>query len=155
MYGVHRYSTLRRKAYLAERVIRTLREMFMRHFIENDTLNWYDVLATIVRAYNHKIHSETNQTPWNVYINHHQLPYIDNKPRVITVHDENFRYQVGDYVRIKNKRSIFDKGFGKVFGDNDYRIKMKAYVRGSDGGWLKAYRVSGYEGILYESDLRI
>ena len=51
------------EAVFAERFDRTIRDLLKRVVFEKGDVNWIDVLPTITKQYNNRIHSSTKLTP--------------------------------------------------------------------------------------------
>lgn len=111
LYGVNHYNTYScKKAAIAERVIRTIKERLFKYFSLNGTYRWIDILSEIIKNYNHTKHSTINMKPCDVN--------KDNESKVM-VAAYNFikiatgerKFKVGDIVRISKYKHIFEKGY--------------------------------------------
>ena len=127
MNRYHTYSG--RKAHLAERVIRTLRELLIKTMMMNNSLDWVRSISQVVYAYNCKlVHSSIGMTPIQAF-NGGLKVEVKQVARVISGYDDNFKFQEGDRIVTKVKRDVFDKGFGPVFINDVYTVRVKAYVK--------------------------
>ena len=98
------------KAAVVERFNRTLKTYMWRYFTHKQTRTYVDVLADLVYAYNHRIHSVIKMAPadvteevsrqvyFNLYRNKH---LVKQKPKLV----------VGDHVRVTREKSTFEKGY--------------------------------------------
>ena len=95
-------------ATMAERTIRTLRDILAKYFAENKTFKWIDVLPKIVHSLNHRIQSTTKMRPADV--NYKNAEKLRSK---LYDHQHVFKkkpkYKVGDLVRVSAKKILFRK----------------------------------------------
>ena len=89
------------KAMLAERVIQDYK-MFIRN--KWDGRNWIEWSEEFVEFYNHKRHSVTKQTPYDVFIQ-------GKHPRIITDKKKyrDDKLSIGDVVRVRRTKGVLDK----------------------------------------------
>ena len=101
-----------------ERVQRTIQNIIYKYMTENNTDKFIDKLQNIVSSYNNRIHTSIKMTP-----NDAELPKNQN----ILFHRANKRYRemdkkhsnrkpkykVGDFVRLKELRNKFARGYKK------------------------------------------
>lgn len=139
------------KASIVERVQRTLKSKIFRYLYHNNTKRYVDVLPHFVHAYNSSIHRTIGTTPikksscsTSNVINH-----PNNKKIKI-----NFRYSVGDYVRVSRVPSQFSKAFEGTFNSEIF-IVNKQLMRSN----IKVYQLKDLngeiiEGIFYEEEMQ-
>ncbi|KAJ8974988.1 hypothetical protein NQ317_003177 [Molorchus minor] len=104
-WDINHYSTFStKKAAIVERVIRTLKTWLYTEFSARGSYNWLNILPTITRKYNNKIHRTINMRPSEVtsstLLEAYSHPKIALKPK----------YHIGDIVRISKYKGVFDKG---------------------------------------------
>lgn len=87
---------------IVERFNRTLALLFNKWREATGKKKWYKVLNDVVYNYNHSYHRTIKATPYDVWKG------IDTNKQSIKVVDYDFK--VGDRVRIKLAKKIFDKG---------------------------------------------
>ena len=93
---------------VVERSIRTLRERLTRQMIFDNTTTWLGSLDKVVRQYNTTVHSYIGITPYE--------SFVLKKPRKTPTNTEHRKvvkktlFNIGDRVRILEKRKLFDKG---------------------------------------------
>lgn len=105
-YNINHYNTFsNKKAAIAERVIRTLKERLFKYFSLNGSYNWFDILPTIVNEYNKRKHNTTNMRPVDVKKNTNITVY--NQPKIIG----RRKFKIGDVVRISKAKYFFEKGY--------------------------------------------
>lgn len=129
---------------IIDRFTRTLKEMIHKHFTENNTTNWVDVLQTTINTYNNNPHDGINEIKPNDAENNKEvimklnidkaLESVDNK------NESNKEFKVGDKVRVREK-GTFRKGYLPKWSFETYTITTmyKATAILSDG---KKYRLS-------------
>ena len=108
------------KASMAERFIRTLKTRIQRHFSENQTLRWVDVLQKLSEAINNSVNRSIGVAPnavtaenrgeiYRKLFGQEQLPPI-------------CRFSVGDKVRIPMSKNIFQKGYEANWTQELYEV---------------------------------
>ena len=95
-------------AVFAERFNRTIRDLLKKIVFENGDANWIDVLQTITKQYNNKVHSSTKLTPIQGSLKKNEgLVYknlLDKRKNV------NPKFQINNLVRVADLRKTFSKG---------------------------------------------
>lgn len=97
-------TTAKIKAPGVERMIRTLRTAFQRHFESSQTFKWLEYLPKFQKYYNNRKHSTTRQTPNDIVNNplaHVHRPVI--KARNVKLPP------IGSFVRLNRLKGVFDK----------------------------------------------
>ena len=87
---------------IVERVNRTLAGLLQKYRVASKKYDWYKVLPDIVYNYNHTEHRTMKATPADVWENKDVSSQVIIKVKK--------KLKVGDQVRIKNKKKVFDKG---------------------------------------------
>jgi hypothetical protein len=111
------------KAYIAERMIRTLKLMINKHMEADNTTNWIDSLDTLVDKYNHTKHSTIKKAPMHM-TQEDEVRFIREQQKKTLRVKRDFipDLKVGDEVRHRINKSIFDKE-GRNFSKVVYKIK--------------------------------
>ena len=95
-------------AVFAERFNRTIRDLLKKIVFEQGDGNWIDVLPTIAKQYNNKVHSSTNLSPKDASLKKNEgLVYknlLDKRKKVKP------KYEIGDLVRTADLKKTFSKG---------------------------------------------
>ena len=95
-------------AVFAERFNRTIRDLLKRSVFENGDGNWIDVLATITKQYNNRIHSSTKLTPIQASLKKNEgyvyKNLLDKRKKVKP------KFQINDLVRTADLKRTFSKG---------------------------------------------
>jgi len=110
-------------AAIAERFIRTIKNVLWRFFTVNNGRNWVDHINDIVSAYNNKKHHTLGMSP-NEAIrdeNTAKLRTINSQDRL--VEKQQLPYKAGAWVRISRKKGAFEKGYYGNWSQAVYRIK--------------------------------
>ncbi|KAK7099679.1 hypothetical protein V1264_017897 [Littorina saxatilis] len=97
------------KASMAERFNRTLKDKLWRYFTRTSSVRYVEVLAKLVRGYNHSYHRSIKKAPADVTIaNQEEVwqrlyggPTLSKPPKL----------NIGDRVRISKTRRVFKKGY--------------------------------------------
>ena len=92
----------------AERFNRTIRDLLKEIVFEQGDANWIDILPTIAKQYNNKIHSSTMLTPIQASLRKNEGYVYKNlldKRKKITP-----KFQINDLVRTADLKRTFSKG---------------------------------------------
>ena len=77
--------------------------------------DWVKVLPDLVYNYNHTIHATIHQRPIDVFSG-------AARPQQIPILTSALKFKVGDYVRLRNLRKVFDKGDALRYSKDVYVI---------------------------------
>jgi hypothetical protein len=120
------------KACVVERFNRTLKNKIWRHFAakksetKNDYFIYIDVLQKLVNSYNSSYHRSIKMAPVNVSVNNESKVWKNiygyNK-RTGLEDKAKLKYCIGDYVRYKQDKDIFAKGYTSSFNYEIFIIK--------------------------------
>ena len=95
-------------AVFAERFNRTIRDLLKRPVFEKGDGNWIDVLPTITKQYNKKVHSSTKLTPIQASLKKNEgyvyKRLLDKRKKIKP------KVQLNDLVRTADLRKTFSKG---------------------------------------------
>ena len=94
-------------AVLAERFNRTIRDLLKKVVFERGDVNWIDVLSTITKQYNNRVHSSTKLTPTQASLKNNE-GYI-YKILLDTRNNIKPKYNIGDLVRTADLKKTFSK----------------------------------------------
>lgn len=103
------------KLNLLNRFHLTLKNKLEKYFIANDTDRWIDVIDDIIYNYNNTKHSTLGTTPAIVNSNNELKEAIRNKLRAqgMEANELKNQYEVGDRVRHKLTKNMFEKNYSK------------------------------------------
>jgi len=113
------------KAAVVERLNRTIKEKIWRYLTHENTYRYVDVLQHFVDAYNNSRHRSIGMTPTEasrpenekkVWINLYGKRPLTSRDRI------KFKYNLGDYVRISETRTVFRKGYRQRWTNEVFRV---------------------------------
>lgn len=110
-YNINLYSTYTTiKAAIAERAIRTIKNLLYKDFSLRGKYKWTDILQEVTSKYNNSPHSAIggiNPSKVNKSNEKKILKSFYSHPKLIP----KYRFKVGDIVRISKYKHIFSKGY--------------------------------------------
>lgn len=106
---------------IVERVNGTIARMIQKYRIATGNHNWPAILPKLINNYNHTIHRTIKAKPADVFDGKDV-----NRQKIIRV---EYVFKVGDVVRIKLKRKVFDKGDVLTYSKDTYIIENKVGQR--------------------------
>ena len=107
-------------AVFAERFNHTIRDLLKRIVFEHGDANWIDVLPTITKQYNNRVHSSTKLTPIQASLKKNEGFVYKNlldKRRKVTP-----KFQINNLVRVADLRKTFSKGDTNNWSYKLYKI---------------------------------
>ena len=105
------------KAVFVERFNRTLLDLIKEPMYIEGKACWLNHLDTAMEKYNNRVHGTTKMTPFEMVTNNQLIP--NNTEGALRNKFKNTegalrkqpKFQVGDYVRVPDKRNIYSKGY--------------------------------------------
>ena len=95
-------------AVFAERFNKTIRDLLKKIVFEQGDANWIDVLPTITKQYNNRIHSSTKLSPTQASLKKNEgyvyKILLDKRKKVKP------KYEINDLVRVADLKKTFSKG---------------------------------------------
>ena len=95
-------------AVFAERFNRTIRDLLKKIVFENGDANWIDVLPTITKQYNNRLHTSTKLTPTQASLKKNEgyvyKNLLDKRNKIKP------KFQINDLVRTADLKKTFSKG---------------------------------------------
>ena len=95
-------------AVFAERFNRTIRDLLKKIVFERGDAKWVDILPTITKQYNNKVHSSTKLTPIQASLKKNEgfvyKNLIDKRNEIQP------KFQINDLVRVADLKETFSKG---------------------------------------------
>ena len=92
------------KAVFVERFNRTLLDLIKKPMYIEGKACWLNHLDAAMEKYNNRVHGTTKMTPFEANNQPIDPPTFVNKPKQL-------KFQVGDYVRVPDKRNLYSKGY--------------------------------------------
>lgn len=100
------------KASIAERFIRTLKEKLFRVFTYLNEEKYIHILQKIMQNYNNSYHRSIGMAPNDVNKTNERQVYLFQYSDIESLDNYiEFKYKIGDYVRIQIEKSLFEKGY--------------------------------------------
>ena len=90
------------KAVVIERFNRSLRELMMKHYVENNNTIYYNILPKLLKIYNNRYHSTIKMKPNEV--NKNNGKYIKENICTYNKTSKIPKFKINDLVRISLKR---------------------------------------------------
>ena len=95
-------------AVFAERFNKSIRDLPKRPVFENGVGNWIDILSTITKQYNNRIHSSTKLSPKDASLKKNEVfvykNLLDKRKKIKP------KFQTNDLVRVADLKKMFSKG---------------------------------------------
>ena len=95
-------------AVFAEKFNRTIRDLLKKIVFEHGDANWIDILPTITKQYNNRIHSSTKLTPVQASLKKNEgfvyRKLLDKRKKIQP------KFQINDLVRVAGIKKTFSKG---------------------------------------------
>lgn len=152
--GMELYSTENEeKSCVVERWNRTMKEKMFKYFSANSTRKYINVIDEMVNNYNSTRHSSIKMTPIAASDKKNEsavwMTLNGSKP----VYDINFKFIVGDKVRITKKKGLFEKGYTPKWTEEVFTVSQVQYT---DPPTYKITDCNGDEiqGTFYEQELQ-
>ena len=110
-------------AVFAERFNRTIRDLLKKIVFERGDANWIDILPTITKQYNNRIHSSTKLSPKDASLKKNEgyvyKNLLDKRKKVKP------KFQINDLVRTADLKRTFSKGDTTNWSYKLYKITEK------------------------------
>lgn len=151
--GIHHFvASSDMKCPIVERWNRTLKTRMWRYFTHNNTFRYIDVLQDLVHAYNHSKHRVIGCAPAEVTIENATV-VAERQYRCVRKPLEQYKYNVGDHVRISKKKGTFEKGYESNWTREIFVIYQRAARP------LPVYKIRDLNGekvvgVFYEAQLQ-
>lgn len=136
------------KACIVERFNRTLKGRMYKYFTDKNTQNWVSVIGELVENYNNSKHRSIKMTPVEASkFENTYLVYKNLFPQNLKIERPDPDFNVGDRVRIVNKKKIFEKGYTPNWSKQVYQITQVFYTV------PYTYRVNDFKKLFYKQEL--
>ena len=127
--GVELYSTENEeKSCVVERWNRTMKDKMYKYFSANSTRKYIDVLDEMVNNYNSTRHSSIKMTPVAASDIKNESVVWKNLNGGKPVYDIDFKFKVGDKVRITKKKGLFEKGYTPRWTEEVFTVSQIQYT---------------------------
>jgi hypothetical protein len=123
-YHINHYSTYStKKAQMAERVIRTIKNLIWKEFSFRGNYKWTDILQDIVKRYNNTKHHTTQYKPSAINKKNEKKILRDVYSHMKTIDPHKSKFKVGDFVRVSKYRQVFSKSYTPNWSNEIFSIK--------------------------------
>ena len=82
--------------------------------------NWLNNLDAALQKYNNRVHGTTKMTPFEISTNNKIIPNNNNHNNKLRATSP--KLQVGDFVRVPDKRSVYSKGYTTNWNREFFKI---------------------------------
>ncbi len=106
---------------IIDRFSQTLKNTIYKHFTFSQDTNWVDSLDNYIKAYNKSPHSSLGFNSPNFAEKHPSDMRAIFYQRIQNINHKN-NLQIGDNVRVRNTRKVFDKGYEIKWSLKTYKI---------------------------------
>jgi len=138
------------KAACVERFNRTIKTRLFRYLTARNTKRWIDVLNAFIESYNKSFHRTIGMAPDDVTLGNSQQVADRLFPQKT---DPNWKYQIGDKVRISKYKNIFEKGYLQNWTDEIFIIAIRFPSNPPTYG-LKDLMSEEIKGRFYEQEIQ-
>jgi hypothetical protein len=145
-----------KKAAVAERVIRTLKDKIHRYLHEKHRKKYIDVLQELVASYNKTYHKSIKMAPIDVN-EHTEGEVLHNLYGHLweTVGRDVPKFRVGELVRISDIKGPFKKGYLGSWSEEIFRIRdIKRHAEPRLVYMIEDFARTPLEGVFYEEELQ-
>ena len=141
------------KASVVERFNRTIKEKIYRYFTSKNTNNYISVLNHLVKSYNNSFHRSIKTAPAKVNKTNEKKIYRILFKDVTTAKKKDFKFNVGDSVRISKYKRIFQKGYTPTWTEEIFIITNQI-PRDPPVYKIRDLNNEQIQGIFYEPELQ-
>jgi Integrase core domain/Chromo (CHRromatin Organisation MOdifier) domain len=145
-----------KKAAVAERVIRTLKEKIWRYNNENNTPEYINVLQDLVASYNDTYHKSIKRAPSEVNESNEGEILGILYGKIQKTKKKKPKFKVGDFVRLNNIKTVFKKGYTGNWTEEIFIIHaVKESARPFTMYKVKDWLLEVLEGSFYEKEMQL
>ena len=118
-----RFITTRTHAGVAERKIRTIKDMLHKSMENSESQDWSDHIGYVLLAYSHKmVNNSTGMTPCEARKERNHI-HVKQNLELRAKHARTYPdINIGDNVKIYAKKKRFDKERKRVWSDDSYNV---------------------------------
>ena len=143
-----------KKASIVERFNRTLKNRMFKYFSKVNSYRYVDVLQALVDGYNGTYHRSIKMQPKKV--RHIHQPLIRQRlygEKTAKRQRKNYKYNIGDWVRISKQRVTFAKGYLPGWSEEIFVIRKRRLQR-EPIYYLRDLKNENVTGAFYEPELQ-
>jgi hypothetical protein len=152
-YNIKHYSSFNYdiKAACVERFNRTIKTKLFRYFTHSHSNRWVDVLPSFIESYNKSFHRTIGMAPNEVTIENTQQVADRMYPAKTP---PNYKFHVGDHVRISKYKNVFTKGYLQNWTDEIFKIAVRHSTSPVTYGLVDLLQ-EDIKGKFYEPELQL
>jgi hypothetical protein len=153
-----------KKAAVAERMVRTLKDKIWRYMDEKHTQRYVDVLQDLVSSYNETFHKSIKMAPVEVHFGNEGTVLQSLYGKEWLVEDDEIvgsrgrkkaKFQAGEIVRISGVKGIFKKGYMGNWTEELFIVEsIKESAAPLPVYKLKDWSGESVEGVFYEHEMQ-
>lgn len=110
------------KASIVERYIRSLKSKMFKYFSANKTLRYVGILDGLVKSLNNRHHRVIGTFPNDVTKANQKEIYDRQYGPYLSEKYKDYKFKLGDRVRISRKKNMFEKGYIQNFTDELFTV---------------------------------
>ena len=147
------------KCAFVERFIQTFKRMMWRYMTDKATYRYVDNLQNLVATYNNSYHRSIGMAPSRVSEQNVKsvFTHMYGDPSSVFKKDKgkhiNYKFKVGDHVRIGVKKEPFEKGYVQTYSSEIYKIKQRLKHLNPVQYRLQTLNSEDIEGKFYSQEL--
>ena len=141
------------KASMVERFNHTLKSCMWKYFTAKNNRVYIDILQDIVHGYNNSYHRIIGRAPASVSLLNVGQVRRKLYDKSWTKPGRNFKFKLGDQVRISKSRRTFKKGYLPSWTQEIFTV-IKIFPRVPIVYWLRDYANDEIEGVFYAESCR-
>lgn len=150
------------KANYAERLIKTLKHKLFRFMMKHRTQRYIDVFQDVVNSYNHTVHRSLGKTPVSITkenegesrLQQYLLRTNNLKKKVSKKPKRQYKFQIGQTVRLSHVRSVFDREYSQKWTGEIFKIKTRFRREGIPVYTLVSWDDESVDGTFYQPEMQ-
>lgn len=142
-----------KKAALVERCIRTIKTRLWRWMHQNNTKTWSHIIKSIVYSYNHSLHRSIGMKPVEVTQENEDAVRAKLFPNDLHIIERQYKYNVGDTVRVSRLKSLVEKGYTATNSYPVYTIIDRGIQEDRNTYVLKDMKGERVTGSFYDEEI--
>lgn len=145
-----------KKAAVAERAVKTIKEKIYRYMHEKNTKKYIDVLGDLVASYNETYHQAIKMTPAEVNVGNEGevLKNLYRKTWETPEEKRKAKLRAGDYVRLNGIKGVFKKGYTGNWTEEIFIVDKVMHSAPHPLYKLKDWSGEAIEGSFYEQEVQ-
>lgn len=143
-----------KKANIAERSLKTLKNKIYHYFTLTQQLNWVDILPQITDSYNNSYHRSIGMAPIEVSKKNEDKVWKRLQPTRPLEEPEEFKFEIDDKVRISVLRKAFEREYDIKWTVEHFIVTDRYYKEDIPKYKLKDYANEEIAGSFYQDEMQ-